>query len=105
MPKPGPPPVPSPPEDPKLEPAPPAPPPPLPDPTTIDSVAVDPVLGVLANTVVTLERSGKVMAKTTTDAEGKFRFTDLPTGPYEVWAVLLDTRILVLEVTIEEPTR
>lgn len=83
--------------------APPPPDKPLVQPSTIDSVAVDPALGVLANLTVMLERAGKVMAITTTDSNGKFRFTGLFPGRYKVWAVYAGQKILVLEVTIKNP--
>lgn len=83
--------------------APPPPGRPLVEPTTIDSVAVDPALGVLANVPVMLERSGKVIANTTTDSNGKFRFTGLFPGRYKVWALYGGARILILDLTIRDP--
>jgi hypothetical protein len=88
---------------PKAPAPPPAPPPPLVDPTTIDNVAFDPTLGILANTVVTLERSGRLVNATVTDSEGKYRFTGLFPGHYQVWAVFVGFRILLLDVTINNP--
>jgi len=79
---------------------PPAAPPPS-DPTTIDGVAVDPVLGVLGDSIMILQRGGKDVAAAITDADGKFRFTGLFSGHYEVWAWLVGARILVLDVTIK----
>lgn len=79
---------------------PPAAPPPS-DPTTIDSVAVDPVLGVLGNTKVVLERAGKYAGATFTDAEGKFQFTGLIPGRYTVSAWYGGAMITVLDITIK----
>ena len=81
-------------------PPPPAPPPPS-APTTIDGVAVDPVLGVLGDFIVFLDREGRDVAATVTDSDGKFRFTGLFSGHYRAWAWLGGPRILVLDVTIK----
>jgi len=81
----------------------PTPPPAAPpsDPTTLDSVAADPVLGVLGDSIVILQSGGKDVATAITDADGKFRFTGLFSGHYQVWASLGGARILVLDVTIK----
>jgi hypothetical protein len=62
---------------------------------------VDPVLGVLGDSIMILQRGGKDVAAAITDADGKFRFTGLFSGHYEVWAWLGGARILVLDVTIK----
>jgi Ca-activated chloride channel family protein len=53
--------------------------------TVIGSV-VDAALAPLAGVAVTLERDGRVEAKTTTDAAGAFRFADVAPGSYRVRA-------------------
>jgi hypothetical protein len=63
-------------------------------------VAVDPVLGVLMNYIVILERDGNQVAKAWTDEDGKFRFAGLIPGHYVVWAWFGGPRILVLDTTI-----
>ena len=73
------------------------------DPTRIDAVASDPTLGVLADVPVTLEFNGKVMASTTTDANGRFTFTGLSSGRYKVWANYGGARILVLDAIVKQP--
>ena len=89
---------------PPAAPSPSLPPPPEPPPTepsTIDSVAVDPVLGVLGDTIVILERGGKYVGITMTDSDGKFRFSGLVSGRYSVWAWYGGAKITVLDVTIK----
>ncbi|HKW02153.1 MAG TPA: carboxypeptidase regulatory-like domain-containing protein [Vicinamibacterales bacterium] len=74
---------------------------PLAEPKTIDSVAADPVIGVFADVTVTLERAGKTVATTTTDANGRYRFTGLFPGRYKVWAWYAGTKLLILDVSIK----
>jgi hypothetical protein len=64
-------------------------------------VAVDPVLGVLGDYILFLQRGGKDVGFTLTDADGRFQFTGLISGHYTVWAWNWGSRILVLDVTIK----
>ena len=53
---------------------------------TVAGSVVDAVLSPLSGVAVTLERSGRVEARTTTDSAGKFRFTGIAPGNYVVRA-------------------
>jgi hypothetical protein len=68
----------------------------------IDGVAVDPVRGVLPYAVLLLERNEKLVGASATDAQGKFRFTNLLSGSYKVWAVVPGGRVLVFAGTIQD---
>jgi Bacterial Ig domain len=86
---------------PPTQPPPPAGPPP-PDPGTIDGVAVDPNLGVLANTIVFLVQAQNFVAFTMSDSNGHYQFTGLAPGQYELW--ILDAgQLQVLDVTVTGP--
>jgi Ca-activated chloride channel family protein len=51
---------------------------------TITGSVVDAALAPLAGVTVTLERDGRVQARTTTDASGVFQFADVAPGNYQV---------------------
>ena len=51
---------------------------------TINGSVVDPSLNPIAQAAVTLERDGKTVATTVTDAQGKFHFEDVAIGSYRV---------------------
>ena len=55
---------------------------------TITGTVVDASLTPLAGAIVTLEQSTRVVAKTTTDAKGTFRFTGISAGEYTVQTAL-----------------
>jgi len=83
------------------EPTPSPTPTPAPDPTTIDSVAVDPVLGVLANVPLALQSARQIVARTVTDDVGRYQFTGLLPGNYQVYALYAGAKILVLDFTVK----
>ena len=54
---------------------------------TITGTVVDASLTPLSGAAVTLERAGRVVAKTTTSADGMYRFTNIAPGDYRIRAV------------------
>src|SRR5262245_60813981 len=77
---------------------------------TITGSVVDAALSPVSGATVTLEHAGRLEKKTTTDAEGKFRFVDVAPGSYRVRAehkdfppVSRDLQVPSRERTIQLP--
>jgi Ca-activated chloride channel family protein len=66
----------------------------------ITGTVVDGALSPLAGVAITLNRQGAVIARTTSDAGGRFRFERVPPGDYEVKATHTNAPALVRAVRI-----
>jgi Ca-activated chloride channel family protein len=79
-------------------------PPQQPSGVAIEGTVVDASRAALPGVTVTLEQSSTVVATITTDAAGKFRFTGVRPGTYEVRAVLSGFKTLRQRVTVTAGT-
>jgi Ca-activated chloride channel family protein len=75
-------------------------------PVTVIGSVVDGMLTPIANATVTLEQGSRVTARTTSDAQGKFRFTAVPPGQYRMRATRSGFPVFLRELKIsgEAPT-
>jgi Ca-activated chloride channel homolog len=69
-------------------------------PVTVIGSVVDGMLTPLANATLTLEQGSRVIARTTSDAQGKFRFTAVPPGQYRMRATLSGFPLFLRELRI-----
>jgi Ca-activated chloride channel homolog len=69
-------------------------------PVTVIGSVVDGMLTPLANATVTLEQGSRVTARTTSDAQGKFRFSAVSPGQYRMRATLSGFPVFLRELRI-----
>jgi Ca-activated chloride channel family protein len=79
-------------------------PPQQPSGVAIEGTVVDASRAALPGVTVTLEQSSKVIVTATTDSAGKFRFSGVRPGTYEVRAVLSGFKTLRQSVTVTTAT-
>ena len=67
----------------------------------IEGTILDTAKGLIPGAQVTLEQDTKVVASTTTDARGQFRFNNVRPGTYSIKAVLSGFKTAVTTVTLQ----